>query len=187
MFGSDGTRRRVPRGFSLIELVVALSIGGSVLFSVRMVVGLLADHARIVSESRAELARDVNGARLLRLMLLQSVVGTEPTARFAGDAASITLETWCLMPMGWSERCRADLAITGVTNETVRAKVVAHLSTGERLDLVEVPGPVRFGFLVESEGRREWSDVWSPSPVAPRAIGVFMPGDTIVMRVGSGS
>jgi hypothetical protein len=42
----------------------------------------------------------------------------------------------------------------------------------------------RFGFLSDEEGEFLWHPTWGANAAAPRAVGVFVAGDTLVYWLG---
>ena len=109
-------------GFTLIELVVAITLSGIVLLGARALWESLAGSVDRLRAQVADDARDENGERLLRSLVGRLEVGTDQSREFAGDERHTTFTTWCEVPAGWQERCAATLAIepdSGINRETI--------------------------------------------------------------------
>src|SRR6476661_6538340 len=125
-------------GFTLVELLAALSVSGLVMLGGVLLVGQVTDEsARIVRTSILN-ARDANGFRLLRQLTRDARVTPDTLDRFRGDERSVELTTMCQHARGWLAPCRAKLDVDWRTDSSV---VVAYLSTGEVLELLRRPGP----------------------------------------------
>lgn len=173
---------RGPRvGFTLVELMVALVISGIALVCISALLTQIADGAdRITAAARAA-DRDANGERLLRTLLHRLEVGTDAGARFEGSEAVARFTTWCDMPAGWLERCRAAIVVDTVKGAPALTVV---LSTGEVI-------AVRAGFeagalryIADPSGGGTWFRIWGIGITAPLAIGVILDADTLILRIG---
>jgi len=172
---------RTTAGFTIIEIIVALSIGAVVVLGARSLLeGLAAQTSRVTATAR-EGDRDANGERLLRGLVGRLEIGTDSNRRFGGDEREVHFSTWCDVARGWQERCGVSLAL-----EPTRAGValVARLSTGESIVLREAARGEGLRYLADagSGGRRFRR--WGDGLTAPHAIGVLIDGDTTIVRIG---
>jgi prepilin-type N-terminal cleavage/methylation domain-containing protein len=170
------------RGFTLIELMVAITLSGIVLLGARALWESLASSVDRLRTSATADARDANGERLLRSLVGRLEVGTDQSHEFAGDEQHMRFTTWCDMPAGWQERCDAVIGIE--PDSGGQFALVARLSTGEII-------PVERGFargvlryLNDPVGRGVWFRIWGHGITAPLAIGVITDRDTTIVRIG---
>jgi hypothetical protein len=168
----------------LLEVVVALTVGAMVIVGARAVLATIADQERMLAANDEAQTRSTNGGQLLRRLLLHARAGSERDATFSGSATEISVDTWCLTPRGWSERCRVRLALAPATSESNVSSVVAHLSSGERLILKRVSTSARFAYLERTARGGLWISNWGPSAESPHAVGILGPSDTLIFRAG---
>ena len=172
------------RGFTLLELSVALLVGVTVIAGARVTLAVMVDHAQAMSVEGAATAKEANGERLLRQLVLHAEAGADPSATFGGTAQGVEFHTWCVTHQGWSERCIVALTLDRDENRAERRVLRAWLPDEETLQLLEVEAPARFAFLEDPAHGGRWSATWGPSASAPRALGVFSGTDTLILRVG---
>lgn len=164
------------RGFTLLELVVALFVSGIVLVGSRLILESLSATEQREREAAATADRRANGERLLRTLLSRLEVGTDDAKEFGGDDWSARFTTWCDVPAGWLERCQAEL-----TMDTVLA---VRLSTGERVVLRRGFQAGALRYLNTPAGGGQWFRVWGHGITAPLAIAVIADTDTMIVRIG---
>jgi prepilin-type N-terminal cleavage/methylation domain-containing protein len=169
-------------GFTLIELIVAITLSGIVLLSARALWESLAVSVDRMRRQASSDTREANGERLLRSLVGRLEVGTDQSGEFAGDERQATFTTWCDVPAGWQERCRARIVIEADSGSTLQ--LVARLSTGEAISLQRgfTTGALRY--LNDPIGRGVWFRIWGHGITAPLAIGVITDGDTAIVRIG---
>lgn len=167
-------------GFTLLEVMVAITISAVLLLGARALVEQVGASAESISGTAAEVDREANAERLLRALVGRAEQPREGH-EFAGTPRGVRFSTWCDVPAGWQERCSVSLGLLRAGGSNVLA--------------LELPGgeivPVRRGF---AEGRilylRDpgegglWLREWSSSVAAPMALGVEMDGDTVILRLG---
>ncbi|GJG89829.1 hypothetical protein tb265_50100 [Gemmatimonadetes bacterium T265] len=182
------------RGFTLVELLVAVTIGALALAAAHAVLAQLVDGTAAVVRAAAAADRAANADRLLRDAVGQlevrpvtgpDVDGTETTFRFS---------TWCDVPAGWQERCTARLAIDAVAG---RPALVLSLRTdagsgpsggaGEDTPVVLRTGFAdgRLRYLSDPASGGRWAAAWSSRVTAPFALGVILDADTLIVRIGT--
>jgi prepilin-type N-terminal cleavage/methylation domain-containing protein len=164
------------RGFTVFELIVALTISAFALLSARALLETIAaSGARIRSVARQE-ARNANRERLLRALVGRLYAG-DSSATFTGDPRQAQFTSWCDVSGGWQERCQVTLGID-------TAGLVAVLSTGERFVLRQGFRAGELRYLNSPTGGGEWFKIWSVQLTQPLAIGVIADGDTTIVRIG---
>jgi prepilin-type N-terminal cleavage/methylation domain-containing protein len=173
--------RRSRRGFTLIEVMVALAVGAVVVLGARLALAQLADDADRIVKGAARLDGEANGERLLRSLFRRLEVGTEIAGPFGGDERAMHFTTWCDLPAGWQERCQATVAIDTVDDAPA---LVAHLSTGEVITLRAGFHRATLRYLNDPASGGSWFRGWGTGLTAPRAVGIIVDDDTLVLRIG---
>jgi prepilin-type N-terminal cleavage/methylation domain-containing protein len=168
-------------GFTLIELLAALSISGLVILGGVLLVDQVTDASARIVRSGVFAARDANGFRVLRQLMLDARVTPDTLDRFRGDERSAELTTMCRESRGWLAPCRAKLDVDWRTDSSV---VVAHLSTGEALELLRRPGAVELRYFDMLSVDSTWRGRWALSIAMPVAIAVVSAADTSVFSLG---
>ena len=172
---------RARAGFTIVELLVALAIAGTVVMTARMLLEeLAADGDALLTEAMENDSR-ANAERSLRELVLRLEVGTSEERRFAGDERGARFTSWCDVPRGWLERCTVTLAIDRIGSEPA---IVAALSTGEVLVLRRGFSTARLQYLGDAARGGTWFRSWGESITAPLAIGLVFEADTLLLRIG---
>lgn len=178
-FPSAARRRR--KAFTLVEVLVALSISAALLLSAHLLLESLgAGAARIAAVARAGDA-DANGERLLRSLVGQIEVGTKQAGTFGGDAHSARFTTWCTSSSGWPTRCRVELA---VEKRETGSTLLARLPDLESIVLAQCGDPIELRYLADARSGGTWFVSWGEGLATPGAIGVIVGSDTLIVRIG---
>ena len=95
----------MPRetGFTLVEVMIALTVGGLVVLCAERLFAGVGDGGRALERVRVRLDRDANGRRWLEATLLSLAVGDSTTSAFEGDSNRLRFTAWELTPGGWFE------------------------------------------------------------------------------------
>src|SRR2546425_4989163 len=153
---------RRDRGFTLIEVLLALTLGALVvLLAHRLFTGVL-DSVRRVAEARAGLDREQNARRWLVEALGSLDVG-DRAGPFAGHPDRVEFGSWLLTPEGWLGRQRLTLGAGG-------SHLVAHFGGGDSLVLADSVADVQVDYLLEPGERATWVREWVSPVSAPIAI-----------------
>ena len=168
-------------GFTLVEVLVALVIAGSVVVTARMLLEQLADDADRLLAHTATNDTEANAHRTLRALVSNLEVGTDDARRFAGEERATRFTSWCDVPRGWQERCTVTLAIDSQGPAPV---LVASLSTGELLEIRRGFSTATLRYLGDAARGGTWFRSWGESITAPLAIGVLIDADTLILRIG---
>src|SRR5437868_8843 len=92
------------RGFTLLEVLVALTISAVVALLGHQVFAAVADRGKALTAARTELDRVANARRWLAAAFLSLDVGTEGASGFEGHPDHVAFTTWLRTPGGWFER-----------------------------------------------------------------------------------
>jgi prepilin-type N-terminal cleavage/methylation domain-containing protein len=177
----------VTRGFTLIEVLVALAVGAVVVLGARLMLEGAADGGRRIARVAQGMDRDANAERLLRTTVASLEWGSaeEGGARFGGDEREARFTSWCDAPGGWQERCDVSIAVTFDSSATHVAGSLSLSRVGAE------PVQIRDGFthgalryLADARDGGHWITKWDAGLAAPLAIGVILDRDTLVLRVG---
>jgi len=172
-------RRR--KAFTLVELLVALALGGTVLLGAHAVLVSLTNEAQEITTRSAAADRAANGMRVLHALVGQLEVGTSGTRPFAGDPTRVAFSSWCAVPAGWAERCRVTLEFDTANGTHVLEARIA----GQRpLILARGFRAGAFRYLNSAANGGQWFRLWGRGITAPLAIGVLLDADTIIVPIG---
>jgi hypothetical protein len=165
-----------------VELLAALSITGVAIGGAVTLLAQLGDASDRIAKESSRVAREGNGARLLTRLLMDAHASTDSTKRFRGDENSVELWTLCDVPGGWSEECRATLAIDHRGDSSV---VLATMPGGGALSVRRQKGIVAFRYYNPSApDDTAWARQWSSNASLPVAVGLVTGTDTTVLPVG---
>jgi prepilin-type N-terminal cleavage/methylation domain-containing protein len=174
-------KRGERRGFTLVELLAALSISGLAMLAGVMLLDQVTDGSSRIARAGRIAARHGNGSRLLRQLLLDAHVTGDSVDRFRGDERSVDVSTLCQQPDGWMEPCRASLGVDWRGDTSV---VTASLATGERLELARYSARAELRYFDAIPSHSAWLQRWAVSIAMPVAIAFVSAGDTAIYPLG---
>ena len=151
------------RGFTLIEVVVALTIGAVVVLLAHELFGAVAEHGRTLTVARTALDRSANSRRWLDATFLSLDVGTEGAAGFDGRPDHAGFASWLLTPDGWFERRTVSLARDN-------DRLVASVVPGQPIALMDSVGDLALDYLLEPGAESRWVREWVSPVSAPLAV-----------------
>lgn len=169
-------------GFTLIEVVTALAIGGIAVTLAAAMLAAVSDHTQRVADVARARDETVASERLLRRLVGQMSWSARDEPAPRGTPEALRFTTWCDVPAGWQERCIVELRV-GKEGQPALG-IEARLSTGETLRLlsgIEVHG---FTYLVTPEHGGRWQTRWLDAASLPPIIGIVLARDTILLRTG---
>jgi prepilin-type N-terminal cleavage/methylation domain-containing protein len=175
--------RSSSRGFTLVELLAAMMISGLAILGGVLLMDQVTDTTGRITRAAMISARDGNGARLLRQLLLDAHVSADSMDRFRGNERSLDVSTQCQRPRGWLELCRATILVDWRGDSSV---IMGNFSTGESLELLRRPGQAEFRYANSTVGDSVWLSRWPLSIAMPFAIAVVTKNDTAVYSTGPG-
>jgi len=173
--------RRAARGFTLIEVVVALAVSGLVVLMAHRVLASVADGVAGVTQARTALDREQNGRRLLASLLGSLYVENSPGNDFSGDSDRLTFSTWAADAEGRMVRSR-------VTIEGRGPQLVVQRSSAAKLILLDDVLFLDCDYLLEYGAAEHWARRWFSSATAPAAVRLRLARrtatDTLLFLVG---
>ena len=176
------SRRTHLGGFTLIEVMVALVIGGMAVAGAAALLTSLRDRGEAVARTAAQADGDANAERLLRRLLANldlSADSTKPS--FAGDADGMRFQTWCDTPAGWLGRCIARLSLERHDDlASLRLEIDDPDSTV--IELRKDLRGARFRYLISIDDVPTWLDRFSRL-VVPGAVALIVGRDTLLLPV----
>jgi|ERR1051325_5964443 prepilin-type N-terminal cleavage/methylation domain-containing protein len=151
------------RGFTLIELIVALTLGVLVVLVAHQVFAAVADRGRALTAARMALDRGANARRWLATAFLSLDVGTDGANGFEGRPEHVAFSTWLLTPDGWFERRQ-------VTLSSEQGHLQARVTPGTPIALVDSVTNLQLDYLLEPGAESRWVREWVSPVSAPVAV-----------------
>jgi len=152
------------RGFTLIEIMVALTLSALVVLVAHRVFTGVVDGAGRLSEARLALDREANARRFLQEAFGSLDVGSEGAGGFAGRTERVEFATWQRVPEGWLERRRLTLGVEA-------GRFIAR-TAGESVALRDSVVGVEFDYLLQPGANAAWVREWISPVSAPVAVRV---------------
>ena len=150
-------------GFTLIEVLVALTIGAIVVLFAHELFGAVAERGRALTVARAALDRSANARRWLDATFLSLDVGTEGAGGFDGRPDHAAFTAWQLTPDGWFERRAVSLARDD-------DRLVASVAPGQPIVLMDGVTDFELDYLLEPGAESRWVRAWVSPVSAPLAV-----------------
>lgn len=152
-----------PAGFTLIEVLVGLTIGAVVVLLAHGLFSAVAERGKTLIAARAALDRAANARRWLEAAFLSLDVGTDGAGGFDGRPNHAVFSTWLLTPDGWFERRQ-------VTLSAEQGRLRAAVTPGTPTALVDSVADVQFDYVLEPGAESRWVREWVSPVSAPVAV-----------------
>jgi len=149
-------------GFTLVEIMVAMTIAAIVIVAAHQLFTGVADGSKAVASARESLDHSSNARRWLKAAFLS----LEPP--FDGRSGRVTFTSWQLTPGGW-------FAPASVTLSAEQDRLLASVS-GQPLGLAAGINEVAFDYLLEPGADSKWVREWVSPVSAPLAIRLRIAG-----------
>jgi len=177
-----------PAGFTLIEMLVALTLSALVVLLAHRVFAAVTDGAQRLAEARAALDRQANARRLLTALVGDLDIGLPGSSGFNGRPSGVAFSTWIEDSNGWLERRRIGLGVDGGAL-TVRGLAGGPLVLADSVSQLDVD------YLLDYGADAPWVRTWQSPVSAPLAIRIRLSRarcvtgndicvDTLLMIVG---
>jgi prepilin-type N-terminal cleavage/methylation domain-containing protein len=169
-----------PAGFTLIEVLVALTLSALVVLIAHQVFTGVVDGSTRLQAARTRLDREANAHRTLTEMFGSLDVGSEGAGGFAGRPEHVEFATWQRVPGGWVERRRV---VLGLENGVLVAR------SDQSVALQDSISGIEFDYLLEPGANAAWVREWISPVSAPVAVRMRIARraavDTLLFIVGS--
>jgi prepilin-type N-terminal cleavage/methylation domain-containing protein len=149
-------------GFTLIEVLVAVTLAGIVVVAAHQIFTGVADGARAVAGARQSLDHSSNARRWLKVTFLS----LQPP--FEGQSDRLSFMSWQLTSGGWFEQEPTELVLD-------RSRVVVRAGN-ITFPLVDNVTALSFDYLLEPGAESRWVREWISPLSAPLAIRVRVAG-----------
>ena len=156
---------RDRRGFTLIEVIVALTIGALVVLVAHQLFAAVADRGRTLIEAQTTLDRRANARRWLEATFLSLDVGTDGAGGFDGRPDHAVFSTWLVTSDGWFERRQ-------VTLSAEQGRLWAAVTPGTQIALIDSVTDLQLDYLLEPGAESRWVREWVSPVSAPVAVRV---------------
>jgi prepilin-type N-terminal cleavage/methylation domain-containing protein len=169
------------RGFTVLELLVAVLVGGVVLLAAAATVQVLGHSSGMQLSAAVRQHQRLERESLLRDLVAMLEIDTGDSPAFTGLPHGARFTSWCQVPRGWLERCHVLLATVplergiAIMVETAPGYVTEIATAGESAEL---------RFLVSARDGGIWLDRWEGGITIPYAIALLVDRDTIILPIG---
>lgn len=176
------------RGFTLIEVLVALTLSAVVVLLGHRVFTAVVDGSVRVRATQEALDRGANARRWLTEAFGSLAVGTPAGGGFEGTPSRVEFETWLpTVARGFVPR-RVGLAVDD-------GRLVAAIEGQEPLGLRDSVASAAFDYLLEGGANARWVGEWRSPVSAPLAVRLRLAGrapasgealrvDTLLLLIG---
>src|SRR6266550_1931746 len=154
---------RDRRGFTLVEVMVALTIGAVVVLLAHQLFAAVVDRGKTLTAARTALDRGANARRWLEATFLSLDVGTDGASGFEGRPDHATFTAWLLTPDGWFERQQVTLSVA-------ERRLRAVITPGTPIALADSVTDVQCDYLLEPGAESRWVREWVSPVSAPVAV-----------------
>ena len=167
-------------GFTLIELVVALTIGAMVVLMAHRILRGVIDGSEALGAAREALDHEANGRRMLTT-LFGSLDVNGDTVEFRGEPSRVGFTTWHGDAHGFRTRNR-------VTLIAENGSLVALGASQEPLAVLRDVMALELDYLLEYGARERWVGEWISPASAPAAVRLRLSrsarADTLLLIIG---
>ncbi len=186
-------RRRRAAGFTLVEVMVALVVGGMALAGAAMLLSALGGRAEAIETAAERVDRDANAERLLQNLFANLDLQGDTTRALVGDERSVSFRAWCDTPAGWLDRCSVRLFFEQEQGVWTLRLALPSTRTPPPITKAASSGTVLrsgfhaggFRYLASAKDGGSWVASWSEI-VAPAAVALIVERDTLLLSVWGG-
>jgi prepilin-type N-terminal cleavage/methylation domain-containing protein len=158
-----GRRAMSDRGFTLIEILVALTIGALAVLLAHEIFAAVVDRGQALVHARLALDREVNARRWLEATFLSLDVGVDSAGGFEGRRDRVRFASWLRTPDGWFERRALVLG-------REQGRLIASVTPGDPIALLDNVTDLQLDYLLEPGAESRWVREWVSPVSAPVAV-----------------
>lgn len=151
------------RGFTLMELLVALTVGALVLLMAHRVTASVVDGVRAAEAAQVEADRRANAARLLGTWIGNADVRPGVGEPFRGEPHRLALPTWWEDAHGWPKRTTLSLAVEAQS-------LVGYWPPVGRVPLRDGVAALEIDYLLARGASERWVRTWISEASMPEAV-----------------
>ena len=171
------------RGFTLVEVMVALLVGAMVVAMAQRAFRMLTDSVSTLELHQEHDSRRAESRRWLADALGSVEVGIESASAFEGQPNELRCTTWLMGDRGWPERTNLEIGLAG-------SVLQLHTRNGTR-DLALDVRSLEFDYLLTAGLESTWVRQWVSPISVPLAIRLRVTWDggvdtTLVLVGGRG-
>jgi prepilin-type N-terminal cleavage/methylation domain-containing protein len=174
--------RHAKSGFTLVEILVALSIGMLLLLGARITLDIIADSAERTARRAKDEDRLHNGERVARRLFLDTEPAGDSTP-FVGSGTQLKSTSWCDTPAGGRSRCVVTVSVARSATGDSASFATLTTSAGDAIRLRSAPR-IALRYLSSASNGGVWRQEWNGGLMLPLALGVVTDRDTTVFRIG---
>jgi prepilin-type N-terminal cleavage/methylation domain-containing protein len=172
---------RTRRGFTLMEMIVAIAIAALIMVAARALFDVLGVQARLLITTSRAADAEMNGDRMLRQLVSQIEIATDDSIGVAGLPDVVRFRSQCYSARGWHEPCHVQLSIEPTDRG---GSLTVSLSMGRTYTIEGRAHPKALIYLKSAAIGGDWRVAWKEPFAVPLAIGIVFPSDTLLLRVG---
>lgn len=185
-------RSRSRRAFSLVEVMIAILIGGIAISSAHRILVQLSASQAAVEQAATSADERANGERMLRDLISHAEVSSPALSDSApggleGNSQELSVPSMCARREGWRERCVVVLRVShGGSDSRSDAEgwtVEAITSRTDPAIVMRSKREIKLRYLSTAADGGMWVDSWRPDVALPAGVGVVTPTDTVFLRV----
>ena len=177
--------RKGLAGFTLLEVLIALTVGGMALGAAAALLHGLGERAESLDGAVARHDRAANAERLMRSLFANLDLRPEAAPAAEGDERSVRVQSWCPTSHGWLAPCRGRLFFDSSDGGVALRIELAGAGVGPVTMILRRGLAGRFRYLLDPAYGGSWTDTWSAVTV-PAAVQMIMDADTILAGVWTG-
>ena len=171
------------RGFTLIEVLVALTVAAMVVTLAQKAFAGATEGAQTLVATRQALDRSANERRWLKATFLSLQVGSVSDAGFDGEPDRAAFGAWELTEHGWFE-------LRGVRLAVQDSQLVLTLEGRQRIALQDSVAALSLDYLLRAGADARWARRWMSPTSAPLAVRLRIARltgavDTLLFLIGS--
>ena len=170
------------RGFTLVEVLVALTLGAMVLLLGSELFRVITESASHLHASAARMDADRGGERWLREAFGTLEVGRPGDVAFDGDSAAVRFSARPWTASGWPARRTVEIGMNGNT-------LTLRTETASPIPVRQGARAVGFDYLLSLGADSRWVSSWHSPVSAPVAVRMRIAGDagtdTLLLFIGA--